>query len=182
MAPPFAVSVRAVQGLRKTLGTPGPREGRSDPAPTARCSTNGLNEKTIDRSRYQSRWTTRQPHQRFRPNIIDATRLGSDNWPAKPRRRQSRSACGKSRSNTSDSPHGSITARRPTLEAEPIISVRVGRPLRCGARENETCHHTSLPLDRRSASHPIGTKGLPSGGVSRSSVCCPKPPAFSNTG
>ena len=171
-----------MQGLRKTLGAPWPREGRSDQASTAGCSTSGLNKKTVDRSRYLSRWTMRQPYQRFQPNIIAATRLGSDNWPAKPRRRQSRSACGRLRSNTSGSPHGSITVRRPTLAAEPIASVSVERPHQCGARENKTCHHTNLPLDRRSASHPIGTKGLPSGGVSRSSVCCPKPPAFSNTG
>ena len=55
-----------------------PEKGRSDPLPPQDASqAAGTGRLLIGRG--TSLWTTRQPHRRFRPNIIAATRRGSGN-------------------------------------------------------------------------------------------------------
>jgi len=68
--------------------------------------------------RHLLKWTIRQPHRRFRPNIIAATPSGSGSSPVKLRRPPSRSTYEQWRCNTSCWPNVSITARiRPTFES-----------------------------------------------------------------
>src|SRR6516165_1056101 len=98
---------------------------------------------------------------------------------------RSRSICGRSRCNTSGWPNAPITIRPQPAPDGYSAGVREHRapPIKYGAQESEICqHNTSLRLARPCDFRPIWAKAAQAPQASRSFACCPKRPAFSNTG